>query len=349
MYVESSNGSAPYMNPQQGGNPSKGAEVYAGDTCYIDMGILYGGESFMTWWPNVGIDQTKFDAYLDSLFASFKKNGVNMMDLSFAQLCDIEQLAQGKGEGASGNDKISSIFADGYEVIRSDGTSTGQNFLQYMTARAHADGIKVDVSFGGANASSTDWDPGKGTAGDLANFMNEYNIDSVDFDMETSLPQGVDYNQFFSELHSLLQSSNKQMILTVEGDLSNAKKLDLNNFDGVNLMLYSTSQYYIDADNDTWGLKQWIAAVGNPQKIHVGFYDSIPYENPSASAGEPYPIPEGLSRGDAAAFVYESALNELGLTPDQVGEPFWWSDNPMTLAQDQVMQDFWSYLNGENR
>jgi hypothetical protein len=46
-------------------------------------------------------------------------------------------------------------------------------------------------------------------------------------------------------------------------------------FDNVNLMLYSNTQYYIDATGSlyTWSLDKWIEAVGNdPSKLSIGFY-----------------------------------------------------------------------------
>ncbi len=193
----------------------------------------------------------------------------------------------------------------------------------------------------------------------LAEFMNRYNIDAVDWDIEGANAHALmtvnrpeDAALFFQKLHSLLSAQGKESVLTIEGNLQNASG-DLSplfqqfdqTFDGLNLMLYDGgTHYYLDADNPTWGLKQWLSYVKDPSKIHVGFFDAIPYENPSASAGGQYPVPQGLSRGAAAAWVYEYVLNQLGLSSDQAGAPFWWTQDPTRLPSDQTIVDFWNAL-----
>jgi len=329
-----------------------------GESAYIDMGLFYSYivSNCIRWWPEpVEIDPTKTDAFLKPIFDSLKTQGVTQIDLSFSQIANIDALLSGAGAG--GTDAVGQIFKDGYNV-----GDTGKNFLAYLTDTAHANGVKCDLSFGGENATSDDMkiqgDP-TSQAEHLAEFMNRYNIDAVDWDIEGANAHALmtvnrpeDAALFFQKLHSLLSAQGKESVLTIEGNLQNASG-DLSplfqqfdqTFDGLNLMLYDGgTHYYLDADNPTWGLKQWLSYVKDPSKIHVGFFDAIPYENPSASAGGQYPVPQGLSRGAAAAWVYEYVLNQLGLSSDQAGAPFWWTQDPTRLPSDQTIVDFWNAL-----
>lgn len=337
-----------------------------GDSTYIDMGELYGNyivTQCMVWWPEpVHIDQDKADAILKSIFDKLKASGTDTIDLSFAQISDIQDLLNGKGGSAT--DTIAQIFKDNYPV-----GSTGENFLKYMISYAHENGMKVDLSLGGANATSDDMKiPGDPTteADNLAKFLEEYDFDSVDFDIEGSGANSLmtantpaNVVAFFKELHSQLSSQSPPIpsILTVAGSIQDGPEGTLKDlftdfssmFDGVNLMLYSNSQYYLDANNTTWGISQWLAATDiPPDEIHIGFYDSINYNDPSSNAGNtPYNIPQGLSNGAAAAYIYiqlEKQLKEIN--PDYVplGQPFFWTDQPTDIPSDNFMEDFNNYL-----
>jgi hypothetical protein len=324
-----------------------------GGNCYIDMGELYGNwvmGNAMSWWPlPVCIDQEKVDAFLSQIFLQLQKDGIRTLSVSFAQIADIEHLLN--GTAGSPEDTITPIFSDGYLV----GT-TGKNFLQYFSQSANAQNIQVNLSFGGADATPADMQVSNNPvqqAQDLARFMAENNLLGVDFDLEGQVvvTVGSDPNalQFFQTLHTQLQSQNKRSAITLAGSLQDGplgplKTLFANFnscFDQVNLMMYSTSQYYLDANNVTWGLQQWIEQVGgDPSKLSIGFYDSIPYEDPAASAGQQYNIPAGLTRGAAAAWVYKQVCTNLGLLPSNFAPPFWWTDNPMNIPDDQVLFDF---------
>jgi len=278
--------------------------------------------------------------------------------MAFAQICDINNLLEGKPGPTT--DAIAQIFDKNYPVGK-----TGENFLTYFIDYAHKNNVKVDISFGGSFATGPDVTlPGspETEAQNLVKFMSNYALDSIDFDLEgTSATKILEVNTpkdactFFSSLHTSLKAESKPSIITLEGSLENAptgtlKPLFTNFnelFDGVNLMLYSTSQYYIDADNVTWCIKQWIEFVP-PSGIHIGFYDKINYTNPASSAGEAYDIPAGLTNGEAAGFIYKTLKKNLNtINPDyaNLGQPFIWTDDPSVIPTNTFMSDSYNYLN----
>lgn len=319
------------------------------DSCYIDMGILYGNyvvTQCIIWWPEpVHIDQYKVDTLLDGIFSALQNDGVNNVYLAFAQLCDIDALAAQKVGVAT--DTIASIFTDNYPV----GT-TGQNFLQYFINAAHGKGITVSLSFGGALAADTEMKLGGAPdqqASTLASFVTNYGFDSLDFDLEGTGASSLftvntqeDVVTFFETLAKSCSST-----LTVAGAIQDGPEGTLkplfDSFDtmftGVNLMLYSNTQYYIDANNVTWGLEQWTSYVP-ASKTHVGFYDKIEYQDPAASAGQKYDIPSGDTSGQAAVYVYETALGEMGSGVSNFAAPFFWTDDPGTIPTNTFMSDF---------
>lgn len=94
---------------------------------------------------------------------------------------------------------------------------------------------------------------------------------------------------------------------------------DFNNlFDGVNLMAYSNTEYYLDAVNDTWGMTSWIDIVGkeNAHKICLGFFDLVPYEKTAPRE----------ERGLKAAEAYLKLASDLKALdyPVNFRAPFWW-------------------------
>lgn len=331
-------------------------------SCYIDMGIFYGSyivEHCIKWWPTPAhIDKDTVDQFLTPIFAQLKRDGITQINLAFAQICDIDNLLQ--GEAGSQTDKISPILKSNYPV-----GDTGENFLKYLVENASSNETKVMLSFGGASASQSDMkisgDPTT-EANNLADFMKEYAIDSVGFDIEGGGLTIMQVNEpsavitFMKTLHTRLSKVGKASIITVVGSVQDGPSgllkalfTDFDDmFDGVNLMLYSNSHYYLDADNPSWGIKQWLSYIPNSNKIHIGFYDKIPYENSSASAGEKYKIPTGLRRGQAAAYVYLQLLDNLKLSLSEMGQPFWWTDDPLEISSNKVMQDYYDYLRGDS-
>jgi hypothetical protein len=75
-------------------------------------------------------------------------------------------------------------------------------------------------------------------------------------------------------------------------------------FTSLNLMLYSETQYYIDARNPSWGIEQWLDLIGhsNAGLLHIGFEDAVNYSQAAASAGETYVI-DTTNPGVAAAEI----------------------------------------------
>jgi hypothetical protein len=327
------------------------------DSCYIDMGVFYGyvQSNFMVWWPEpVHINQQKLDDFLSPLLNQLTRDGIQNIEFSFTQLTDIEFLLN--GESGTPTDKITDIFKDNYPV-----GETQKNLFEYFIQSAHDHLIQANLSYGGAIATDKDWTL-RGSPDEqaqmLADLMKKYNLNAVDFDIESAAimqeNQVGDVRLFFKTLHSELsqESPARKITITVMGDAGywagNVLKPLFSEFDqmfdGVNLMLYSDTQYYLDAYNPTWGMDTWLGYVSNPAQINIGFFDQIAYENPDASAGQHYKV-AGLTRGQAAARIFLDMLAELKLSPSQVGSPFWWTNNPTTLSENQVLFDFHTYLN----
>lgn len=351
----------------------------AASSVYIDMGQLYGTYvvgNMINWWPEpVNIDQEKLDSFLDAFFTQLVRSKVTEVELSFAQLCDIENLLN--EQGGSSTDTITQIF----DPVGNDGPypvgDTGMNFLQYFIQKAHAVGIKVDLSFGGAIAGPDDMtlpSSGAKSAQNLLSFLTNYSIDAIDFDLEgtgaTYLIQNnsaADLEAFFTMLHSSLEAEGKTSVITVEGSIQSGPEGTLaslfkdypTKFDGTNLMLYSTSQYYLDAENETWGISEWIETLvdlSNGEKsaseilsgLQIGFYDSIDYSSPDASAGQKYSVPSGLTNGACAAYIYNTMQTQLSdLMPDtQIAfkSVFLWTNVPQDLSTNDFMVDFFDQI-----
>lgn len=332
-----------------------------GEAAYFDLGEFTTTlNNFIIWYqpsgPSPVINATALQSYLTQLFTQMKASGFSSIDLAFGQLNDIDGMASGNWAAvakANPND----AFAQFMSFVQTNGG--GVNVLQMMTQSAHAAGMTVDLSFGGANASTPDFNlcgPGEtpaGQAAQLAAFLQKNGFDAVDFDIEgpylTSATQTAsDVQEFFQSLHSDLQPNGITSTLTVEGGLSAVDSPSgylyplfysasgapnfTSMFDGLNLMLYSSSQYYIAANDPSWGIEQWLNIIGpnNAPMLHIGFETGINYADPSASANTPcpFPIPPNTSPGAAAAMIFQQLEQQLAADgyPSDLGEPFMWID-----------------------
>lgn len=355
-----------------------------GQECYIDMGEFYANNisSCMNWQTNPPkIDSNLLKTkLLDPLFQQMKAGGVDKINLSFAQISDIERLYNqsqtppSHSTGFSGNDSFGAIFNPDHNSTpyqMTDGSSP--NALAFMAQYAHQNGIKVDMSFGGEYGGGSDMKlPGDPTtcAKNLSDFMQNTGIDSADFDIENNslFTQNSpnDVSSFFTNLHNNLSSQGKECTATLTGgsltDPTFKPLMDNFNskFDSLNLMLYSNTQYYLSAkESNKWcGVEGAIKAVGgDPSKIHIGFCDSIPYGNPAANADSDtssYNIQPGSSNGSAAAQIYQQLNSQLqsdgALQPGQsLGEPFVWTTRPGSTSSAGFMQDFYNQLKGVSK
>lgn len=308
-------------------------------SCYLDIGSLSAQLwQFMVYYPNQFLDMTKYDQYLNSLFSQFVAAGVNQVNLSFAQIGSIDSLIN-NGQGAPSDDVIAQMMV------------SFPGALEELITRAHAVGIKVDLAFGGENGASMKiagaGETAQGQAQKVVQIVQNLNLDALDFDFEstafTNANSPTDARAFFTTLKQGLQGQNKPIVLTIEGSIQDwplnflkelfydtSGNLIFNSlFDGLNLMLYSQTQYYIDANNVTWGIEQWLDLLGrsNASMIHIGFEDGVNYADPNASAGIKYQIDTSKS-GTAAAEVYLQLLQQLAQDgyPNQLGQPFFWPD-----------------------
>lgn len=307
-------------------------DTYSNQACYFDMGGLSSCIwSFITWSNTLNsevFEIPQFNSYLQNLFTNMKNAGMNQIDLAFAQLSDVDAFSTGDYSKISGNDVIGALL----EQMKTSNISFPPNtdILNLITNAANAAGVKVSLSLGGENATSADFavcKPGEtpeGQAQKLADFMNAYNIASVDFDVEGTnagaLSQESGIQLFFTTLHTALNTTGKTVTLTIQGSLSQTvwgtgtrgnpssfngplKPLfyDVNNnpiantlFDGINLMMYdSGAHYYLDDKgysddtiNPDWCVEDWLNIVQkeNAGMIHIGFQDATAYQLAASSA-----------------------------------------------------------------
>jgi predicted nucleic acid-binding Zn-ribbon protein len=354
-----------------------------GSTTYLDFGLIQAGIMKYINWSTVPatVDEKGLLHYFDSLFAQLKAAGITQVDLAFSQLADVGALLSGDLSNVSAHDTIAQILQFSNQYLG------GFDLISLFTKEAHAQGLSVDLSFGGLFGDHMQICPNGEDPHDqavkMAAMMQKYGFDSIDFDLESGgaqefMSQGVDVvKDYLKTLHTLLEAQNKTMTLTVMGDVNTwgknvfaelfsdkfGHKTFSDYFDGLNLMLYSDTDYYLDADNSSWGLKQWIDVIGqeNISKMHIGFDDGVPYESPSASQGSKnYPI-DPTSRGRSAALIYKEIikqLHEMGIEGN-FGEPFWWpatevnggarylpdANGNIQFGIDVAMQEFYDEMN----
>lgn len=324
---------------------------------YFDTGI------FPIWdyleWSNPDnsevVNWSKLGSYLSSLFGNFKANHFNKIYLAFSQIADIGYLNhpdQWSSTTIPTNDAFITNFM--YQVYHNCPKHSLEQFLTTFTDQAHANDVKVILSFGGENATGAKICPDssqtpEGQATELATFLKTYGFDGADFDLEsdalTTQNSTDEITEFFSSLKTSLSSQGQTSTITLMGAHSwgtSTFNMLFNPsfstyFDSVNLMLYGSGgaggQYYIDAtdasDKIDWGIDGWINLVGtgNSSAICIGFQDNTYYENPQASAGETYNV-DSSSRGKSAAMIYKQMIQKLSASgcPTTLGECFWWPD-----------------------
>jgi len=307
-------------------------QQYSNQACYFDMGGLGSCIWDFIAWDNQqnaeAFQVDKFNTYLQNLFIQMQNAGMNQIDLSFSQLCDIDSLIAADYSQLSPNDVIGSLLQQMVDSKIVFPANT--NLLSLITAAAKQNAMNISLSLGGENASSSDFtickqgETAEDQAQKLANFMNNYGIASVDFDVEgtsaAALGNQPDAQTFFSSLKQNLAANNQTVTLTIQGSLSATvwgtgqkgnpasfngplKSLfyDVSNqpifntlFNGVNLMMYdSGAHYYLDDkgfSDDTftpdWFVEDWLNIVGrqNTSMLHIGFQDATQYQLAASSA-----------------------------------------------------------------
>ena len=327
-------------------------------TDYFDLGSLQSWNfvDYTTNPPSLNMDMV--NKYLETLEDQLKNGGVTNLTLSFAQLSDLSKIASGDLSDCDTTDSFYMI----YQNTAGATTSDGQNIIQYMIGQLSQAGISTTLAFGGAGASSDDFNLGfsssytpEDAAKDLATIINEYHLSGIDFDLEGGATNMVQQNgadnlvEFFSALHSQV---DVPITLTVMGDVNTwgingsafgnlfSQGTAFNQmFDGINLMLYN-GQYYLDSSNQSWAIDTWINQLASqmgcsPETaasyLHIGFNDSIDYTDPNSSGGQQYNVPSGLNSGQAAAWIYSQVLDSLRQEFNDpnlsLGSPFFWDGN----------------------
>lgn len=309
---------------------------------YVDVTYL---TSQLERTPNID----DFKAALHSWYMGLQAAGVGQITLSFAQVQNLLLFSKGQPPAVPQDDLVTNMAA------------TSPDAFTAVIEQAHADNIKVFVSFGGGSANSTNWtlptaasDPNPTNT--LCGIVKKYEIDGCDFDIElnnfaqTNTQQVV--SQFFGGLYTQLGDINKLSTLACMGSIADWPQGDIKElfysgntvifnsfFNGLNLMLYSDTAPYIDPDDRStgWALTQWIDIIGktNVHKIHIGFDDSVNYRIGAYKNIE--------SNGVAAARMYKDALAKLAQDnyPNDFGGVFFWpalSVNPYSALP--VMPSF---------
>lgn len=365
------------------------------DSSYIDFGMSFGS----SFWrfvdypaPNYTgvLNEKKMGEYLNSLFAQMKNAGQDEVFIAFAQLDNLDSYYLGD---------FSAVKDSSYDVVTSLLQSLQNNhiavpgykdFLDYFIQTAHQNGIKVQLSFGGMVAPDSAFqvlqnqqETYQGQADKLANFMKKYDIDGVDFDIESPSvlssarpdSSGGTIFDFFKELHSQIEPEGRTSTLTSmlgqswRSVLSPLLSHFTDYFDALNLMAYSDTQYWLDPNTPAgcpdqgWTIEEWIDAIGreNAGMVHVGFDDGVPYASPQANGGQyAYPIQPGSTNGQAAAQIYLKLLEQLKKDGyEGLGNPFFWPasnvqpngqsrygvvDNNQSNFVSSDMKDFYDWL-----
>ena len=315
-----------------------------GGASYYDLGKFNSTIWDYIYWDNDKgysvINTDMMDKFFESICAELKSVQIDQVYLSFAQLSCLDAYYHNDFESypISTNDIIATqmkVFKDAQNA----GTMDPEfNYLKMLVDGFHKYGIKVNLSFGGGNAAAAEYTLTEHSASKLASFLDNYGIDGIDFDIEVVLAEGVvdQLKTFFSYL-----GKKRQLTITVmmgiqdwpEGCLKDLFDDFGHLFDGVNLMAYSDTTYYLDAVNVTWGFTSWIDVIGkkNAHKICVGFFDQVPYEAPD----------DRSERGEKAAGAYLKLVSDLKNLdyPTNFRAPFWWpaeeaSYNHYTHAKD---------------
>ena len=328
-------------------------------SCYYDFGAGFGRYI----WPFIQypskdgvLSVADMNDYLASLFTQMKGVGQNTIILSFAQVDNINIYSSGNFN-LPGIDVSSDAIALVLNSLEKHSVTVPGyvNFLTYLVAAAHSNQMKIVISFGGQAATDASWkilqtgETYQSQAQKLANFLIAYQFDGVDFDIEDlhffDTQKTVDSNgniafDFFQLLHKALASQKIKMTLTsmLASEWRTAFAIFLgdftNYFDGLNLMAYSNTAYWLDPitpsgmPDQGWTIQEWIEAIGveNASLVNIGFDDGISYADAAANGGQySYSIAKGSSDGEAAGQIYQQLLNQLaqlGYSP--LGNPFFW-------------------------
>ncbi|MFS8564068.1 MAG: glycosyl hydrolase family 18 protein [Rhabdochlamydiaceae bacterium] len=213
--------------------------------------------------------------------------GINKLFLSFAQLANVEYLSGitniVPGRDATDRDTILQIF----NISKDCGLAPDAIFKQFIDS-ARDNNCEINLSIGGERATVENFSIGNNpTAAAIAmfEFMKKYNITSIDIDIEGAPVEAVNRNpegfqQYFKELHRLLKEEGvgRKVFLTPLADWTHAaynpnisypnssaaiiealffdregNSIFREMFDGLNLMTYSASQYYLDGDHQYVG------------------------------------------------------------------------------------------------
>jgi hypothetical protein len=262
---------------------------------YFDLGA-WESWNFMDWQKGE-VNKQGLDNYLNSLASQLIAQNLTCLTLSFAQVCDISNLALNNFTNLSKGDAIGSLY-----INIGGKTIDGQSVFSYIIETLSSYQIKVGLAFGGIAASDSDWnfnfysqqnlkstcsctnksnqinyvrmgiDPAS-LANTLAAWAKSLKIAYLDFDIESAAIAKNDPKSlvtFFSTLHSQIETTLTIMADSITyglqgqifGPMFSLAKIQTL-FDGINLMAYN-GQYYLNAGQlptQSWDLFLWLDQV----------------------------------------------------------------------------------------
>lgn len=323
-------------------------------SCFLNAGVGPNGMSYYDMgkfniWPYMRydeapygtIDVSKMEMFFKSVSEDMKAACMDTLTLSFSQICDISNYYENNFQW-DGDKEINFSRQDiiGLEIWQIDAAQQKAqldpsiDLLTLFLEGFHKNGIRINLSFGGANASLPEFVLGTGDIAEnqrrLIAFMDRYQIDGLDLDIEFALTPAI-----LDPLKTLLRGlkqAGKKVSLTVMMSLADwpngyLKSLFFDEagnrifeelFDGLNFMAYDETNYYLEANSPSWGVKPWIDIIGKEavSKVRFGFYDHVPYEGTADRA----------LRGEKAAVAYMQLIQDLQAEgyPTNFADPFWW-------------------------
>ncbi len=303
---------------------------------YYDMG-KFNIWDFLEWDNEKGyevVSSSKEEQFFSSLGKQLKESGFTGIYLAFGQMCNIDAYASGQFlDRTLQGDVVGLQIQQLQEAQKKGSVDPKFSYLEWMINSLHKQGLQVAFSFGGVNSSLSSFIPPENASGYLLQMIEKYGLEGIDLDVEIALPPST--VELLTSMINQVNAARKSpslFTLTLLASLTDNKNLLgmgfwLENasslFKGINLMAYSETEYYIDADNPSWGIKEWIKEVKDAHLLRIGFYDAIAYEK---SFGW-----DSTQRGKSARIILDNlckALEESGYC-STLGGTFWWPDEGM--------------------
>lgn len=202
-------------NKTQDSLPSKYG-TQKGSTLYLDLNSL----SCLTYQTQAPWDEPDIKDAIPALITQLKKANISNVSFSF------EQLNAFISKGTNFNGNLCAGLWETFEPGKNNG-------LKQLTDLFHNQGINMTLAFGGAGTGMTQFSLPSGASGtqyadNFSGFMKNYNINSVDFDVEDTTPdtaknlttKGTQEQEFMEELSKKVTANGGTMSVTLGGGIA---------------------------------------------------------------------------------------------------------------------------------